>query len=446
MSEIVKVDGAWNLTPQLAKDMGMSLFQLKQHFAREYVIPHLAKQIDDRKLKGKDRSGQGGARLGFGDIWIDGKKKTINNVTAYFDKRKDNITFGDVGKNKIVSQDRAEGQYGFNPDTVKQIEFLDDVEKLKAELKERTDFPKGPDDARNAEKDFHNKMRKLFKKNYRGRIQYDPNVGTNYGWPEGKSQQGFMRWQRYIYKALGEGVDGDEWHRGHGLPVNKKGTNSLSNLALEPAKDNLRTQDKEGTYREPEELDRVYVAHGKTEALQEYLAFADDDKIMTPMDLLPGDHAALLQNVDEDPEAVFAQGLRNKENLALTTYNNGGAIKVNDLNTVSSSQLTGRAKQEAIEAELKAGYKRDASRVFQEEKLVKDVQDFAEDLWGAGMDSAGLGAVKNTIYAGKAVLDKDPVGVIANTAAVIPELKIVTDEPLLKTKLTHKVNQLPAAL
>ena len=339
MSEIVKVDGAWHLTPQLAKDMGMSLFQLKQHFAKEYVIPYLAKQIDDRKLKGKARSGQGGARLGFGDIFINGQKKNIQNVTAYFDKRKDNITFTDVGKNKEVSQDRAEGQYGFNPDTVKQVEFLNDVEKLKAELKERTDFPKGPDDARNAEKDFHNKMRKLFRKNYRGRIQYDPNVGTNYGWPEGKSQQGFMKWQRYIYKALGEGVDGDEWHRGHGLPVNKKGTNSLSNLALERAKANLQTQDKEGTYREPEELDRVYVAHGKSEALQEYLAFADDDKIMTPMDLLPEDHAALLQNVDEDPEAIFAQGLRKKENQALSTYNNGGAIKVNDFQLANTFSI-----------------------------------------------------------------------------------------------------------
>ena len=314
MSEIVKVDGAWHLTPQLAKDMGMSLFQLKQHFAREYVIPYLAKQIDDRKLKGKDRSGQGGARLGFGDIFIDGKRKTIQNVTAYFDERADNITFTDVEKNQAVAHDRAEGQYGFNPDTVKQVKFLDNVEELKAELKERTDFPKSPDDARNAEKDFHNKMRKLFRKNYRGRIQYDPNIGTNYGWPEGKSQQGFMKWQRYIYKALGEGVDGDKWHRGHGLPVNKKGTNSLSNLALEPAKSNLQTQDKEGTYREPEELDRVYVAHGKSEALQEYLAFADDDKILTPMDLPPKDHAALLQNVDEDPEAIFAQGLDNRYN------------------------------------------------------------------------------------------------------------------------------------
>ena len=138
MSEIVKVDGAWRLTPQLAKDMGMSMYQLKQHFAREYVIPYLAKQITDRKLKGKDRSGQGGARLGFGDIFINGKKQNIQNVTAYFDERKDNITFTDVEKSKVVAHDRAEGQYGFNPDTIKQIEFLNNVEKLKAELKERT--------------------------------------------------------------------------------------------------------------------------------------------------------------------------------------------------------------------------------------------------------------------------------------------------------------------
>ena len=313
MSEIVKVDGAWNLTPQLAKDMGMSLFQLKQHFAKEYVIPYLAKQIDDRKLKGKDRSGQGGARLGFGDIFIDGKRKTIQNVTAYFDERADNITFTDVEKNQAVAHDRAEGQYGFNPDTVKQVKFLDNVEELKAELKERTDFPKGPDDARNAEKDFHNKMRKLFRKNYRGKIQYDPNIGTNYGWPEGKSQQGFMKWQRYVYNRL-KGGDGDLVHVGHGKPVNKEGTNAASNLALEDAKSNISTGAKEGTFRPDEELENVYVSHGKSLALQEYLAFEDDENILTPMDLPPEDHSKLLQNVDEDPEAIFAQGLDNRYN------------------------------------------------------------------------------------------------------------------------------------
>jgi len=313
MSEIVKVDGAWNLTPQLAKDMGMTLFQLKQHFAREYVIPYLAKQIDDRKLKGKDRSGQKGARSGFGEIFIDGKKKTIQNVTAYFDKRADNITFTDVGKNQAVAHDRAEGQYGFNPDTVKQVKFLDNVEELKAELKERTDFPKGPNDARNAEKDFHNKMRKLFRKNYRGRIQYDPNIGTNYGWPEGKSQKGFMKWQRYVYNRL-KGGDGDIVHVGHGKPVNQEGTNAASNLALEDAKSNVSTGAKEGTFRPDEELENVYVSHGKSLALQEYLAFEDDENILTPMDLPPEDHANLLQNVDEDPEAIFAQGLDKRYN------------------------------------------------------------------------------------------------------------------------------------
>lgn len=313
MSEIVKVDGAWHLTPQLAKDMGMSLFQLKQHFAREYVIPYLAKQIDDRKLKGKARSGQGGARLGFGDIFINGQKKNIQNVTAYFDKRADNITFTDAKKSQAVAHDRAEGQYGFNPDTVKQVNFLNDVEELKAELKERTDFPKGPDDARNAEKDFHNKMRKLFRKNYRGRIQYDPNIGTNYGWPEGKSQKGFMKWQRYVYNRL-KGGDGDIVHVGHGKPVNQEGTNAASNLALEDAKSNLQTQDKEGTFRPDEELENVYVSHGKSLALQEYLAFEDDENILTPMDLPPEDHAKLLQNVDEDPEAIFAQGLDKRYN------------------------------------------------------------------------------------------------------------------------------------
>jgi len=302
MSEIVKVDGAW----RIAKSQ-------KTEFVREYLVPYLKAQASKRNLTGDDVSL---AREGFGKIFIDGKEKGIQNVRRLFRTDK-NPSLSDKEKTKVVKQDRSEGQYGFNKETQKQINFLDDVGKLKAEYAENSNDP-------NAGKIFDKKMSALFRKNYRGKIKYDPN--KNYGWPEGKSLEGYKKWQRLVYNRLK--TEGK--HVGHGKPVAQGGTNAASNLAPEDPTSNISTGSREGTFRSDQELENVYVAHGKSQSLQEYLAFEDDPNIMTPMDLLPEDHASLLQDLDQDPEAIFAQGLRKKENQALSTYNNGGAIKVND--------------------------------------------------------------------------------------------------------------------
>ena len=288
MSEIVKVDGAWRIPNSQ-----------KGEFVREYLVPYLKAQASLRNLKGDDLSL---AREGFGKIFIDGKEKGIDNVRRLFRSNK-NPTLKDLEKNKAVQRDRAEGQYGFNDETVQQVLFLDEVEKLKAEYGENGN----PD----AGKIFDKKMSALFRKNYRGRIKYDPT--KEYGWPVGKSVEGFKKWQRYVYNRL-KGEDGDTVHVGHGKPVKKKGTNSASNLAIEDAKSNISTGSKDGTFRPDEELENVYVSHGKSLALQEYLAFEDDENILTPMDIPPEDHSKLLQNVDEDPEAIFANGLDNRYN------------------------------------------------------------------------------------------------------------------------------------
>ena len=285
MSEIVKTDGAWYIPNSQ-----------KGEFVREYLVPYLKAQASLRNLKGDDLSL---AREGFGKIFIDGKEKGIDNVRRLFRSNK-NPTLKDLEKNKAVQRDRSEGQYGFNDETVKQVLFLDEVEKLKAEYGENGN----PD----AGKIFDKKMSALFRKNYRGRIKYDPT--KEYGWPKGKSVEGFKKWQRYVYNRLK--TEGK--HVGHGKPVAQGGTNSASNLALEDPTSNISTGSKEGTFREDEENDRVYVSHGKSLALQEYLAFEDDENILTPMDIPPEDHSKLLQNVDEDPEAIFANGLDNRYN------------------------------------------------------------------------------------------------------------------------------------
>jgi len=362
MSEIVKVDGAWRIDKSQ-----------KSEFVREYLVPYLKAQVSKRNLTGTDVSK---AREGFGKIFVDGKEKGIDNVRRLFRTDK-NPTLKDLEKTKVVKRDRSEGQYGFNEETVKQVLFLDDVEKLKEEYRENSNDP-------NAGKIFDKKMSALFRKNYRGKIKYDPT--KEYGWPEGKSVEGFKKWQRYVYNRLK--TEGK--HVGHGKPVAQDGTNAASNLALEDPTSNIKTGAKEGTFRQDEELENVYVSHGKSLALQEYLAFEDDENILTPMDLPPEDHSKLLQNVDEDPEAIFAQGLDNRYN----SFQDSRALYAKENYGIDTAQrvatwLTKTAVDSTVEA------------------------------------STGVPNVTDIFAGSKKLLDKDPTGLID----IVPNLRQTSVTP-----------------
>ena len=375
------------------------------------------------------------------DNWVKGRKSLAGFTKQFGYLQEGNDIIG-VALNKgeitypnkvkqLASKQKSEGKraknlYGFTPETEEQVAALNKIEELKAEYKEKSEFGT-PNQVRNAEKEFHNQMRKVFKKHYKAE-KYDPN--RNYGWPEGKSVEGYEKWQRWVFNRL-KGVEGKDVD--HGKTAARGGTNSLTNLSLQDSIWNRYIkQNKYEFIRTDEGYDQAGIAFDKVRSFQEYLAFQDDDKIELPEgEVLEKLH----KHVGVDPNQIISQGWREAENQALTTYNNGGAINVQSISNFDRRK-----------AELEAGYKRDEKMVFPEQQALKAVQDTAEDLWGASMDAAGLGAVKNTIYAGKAVLDKDTVGIVTNAAAVIPELKIVTDEPLIKTKLTHKVNQLPMAM
>ena len=368
--------------------------------------------------------------------WVKGRKSLAGFTKQFGYLKENNQIFGPaLNKGKISfpnkldqlkSKQKSEGKragnlYGFTPETKEQVFALDKIEEYKAELKDRTDFPKNANDARNAEKDFHNKMRKLFKKYYKTE-KYDPN--KTYGWPEGKSREGYMKWQKWVFNRL-KGVEGKDVD--HGKTAARGGTNSLTNLALQDSIWNRYIkQNKIEFIRTDEGYDQAGIAFDKLRSFQEYLAFQDDDKIQLPEGAVL---EKLHKHVGVDPDQIIIEGWREAENKALTTYNNGGAIKVKDLD---SSQLTGMAKHEALVKETEAASIRDSQFKDQSQENLEGLQNLAEDLWGASMDAVPGGtAVKNTIYAGKAILDKDPVSAAINAAAVIPELKIVTDEPLI---------------
>ena len=189
MSEIVKVDGKWNLTKEKAIELGFkSLPQLVKHFKKEYIVPYLSAQIDKNKLTGKDRSL---ARKGFGEIWVDGKRKYISNVTSYFDNRSSNVGFTDKTKSQARQEVRDENIYELSPAGKAQIEMLKQTKVYQAEYEASNDP--------NAAKIFHKKMEKLFKKHYRGRIKYDPN--KTYGIDKEISEDSLRQWQNDIYQG-----------------------------------------------------------------------------------------------------------------------------------------------------------------------------------------------------------------------------------------------------
>ena len=357
-----------------------------------------------------------GASLNKGEITFPNKLKQLESKKKHEEKR-------------------SSALYGFVPETKGQVLALDKIEEYKAELKEKLEFPKDAKAARNAEKDFHNKMRKLFRKYYKTE-KYDPN--RNYGWPEGKSKEGYIKWQKWVYNRL-KGTEGKDID--HGKTAARGGTNSLTNLALQDSIWNRYIkQNKFEFIRTDEGYDQAGIAFDKLRSFQEYLAFQDDDKIQLPEGKVL---EKLHKHVGVDPDQIIIEGWREAENQALTTYNNGGAINVQSLSRYDEIE----ARNRQVHAEIEARNEAESRYVTEKENAsLNFLQDTAEDLWGGVMDATGLSAVKNTIYAGKAVLDKDPIGVITNTAAVIPELKIVTDEPLLKTKLTHKTKQLPSEI
>ena len=270
MSEIVKINEAWNLTPTLAKEMGMTMPQLIKYFKKEYIIPYLTNQIRERGLKGKDRSL---ARKGFGEIWVDGKRKYINNVTAFFDERASNIGFTDKTKAKERQEVRDKNIYGLSEAGKNQIKMLQEAKVLNEEYETDKNNP-------NAAKIFHKKMDRLFKKYYRGRIKYDPN--KTYGIDDNIDEESLRQWQNDVYQSKtgtpGKDVD-------HGKMAKYGGTHSLTNLSQQDEFWNRIVKNAKAEFMRTDDVyEDDMVAHSADLALQEHIGFGDNVKLLSDYD------------------------------------------------------------------------------------------------------------------------------------------------------------------
>ena len=359
--------GDINLTRYLQKD-------------GSYIIPNnvaIRKAVKDEIIlpllleAGKKIYKQGGnlskARDGLPKVFIANTDKQLglSSVSQYIEdviKNKKNVTkpsWSDrvkVGESKL---ERKEATTGFGEAGDKQIAFLDEVARLKKNRNQKLSRTKGITARNNINAKFDEAMAKLVHDNRRWfqrvnnrPIKYFPGDEAGYGWQEGDSEAGALRWQAQQYKDAQ--AEARTWfkkyniqtHAGHGysakglsitpeqlkeLPIDiqdliradakpdpkikgnliLKGTNSASNLAIEVAKKNL-SHGKNIT-RNIEDLVRLNVAFTKLGSFQEYLN-RNDRSYRKSSDFSQAIQSLLLHS-KEDIDALQARG---EDELLLT--------------------------------------------------------------------------------------------------------------------------------
>ena len=410
MSEIVKIDGAWNLTPELAQQMGKTMPQLIKYFKKNIVLPHIDKKIKDNNLVGKAVSK---ARDGFGKIFVNGEQVYLSGLRNYQRQLEKDIIQLPI----FVSKGKLQASSERRQDAV-ELQTSPDVEPFNWKTK-----PKEMDA-------HHKRMLKMYAPFYEGLSKKDAKELTQWfvdeGYPLGDAKENLQLMNPKAHKEI------HKWMIDNRIQV-RPGKPGFSNFQLSNLLSigpNVRGGADGQLYEGPApkfpNLSHLSLNERLT-AASIFLKYVQD-----PIE----EKLSSLINVDSIQQSEFEKNVE-----SLQTNN------VQQQETKFSRYDEIEARNRQVHAEIEARNEAESRYVTEKENAsLNFLQDTAEDLWGGVMDATGLSAVKNTIYAGKAVLDKDPIGVITNTAAVIPELKIVTDEPLLKTKLTHKNKQLPSEI
>ena len=308
---------------------------------------------------------------------------------------KGNIKFPDKIKDlkskKKSTEKRESNLKGLTPEIRNQIEFLNDVTEVEAKYEAMNG---NPESGKLRDRD----MKALWRK-YRRKDNYNPT--KTYGWPEGKTEKGYLAWQKKVFNDLkgGEGVDVD-----HGKTAAFGGTNSRTNLSLQESNWNRWIKgNKKVMIRTDEQYDEAGIAFDKNRSFQEYLAFEDDPNIKLVTDLGLEGMTDIHKRVGVDVNAVIAQNEQ-------------------------------RLQQEAYQEQIEASYQRsfaDSRRLHAKENgVIDNAQGAALWLTKTAVNStveASTGVPNVTdIFAGsKKLLDKDPTGLID----IVPNLRQTSTTP-----------------
>ena len=413
---IEKVNGVWNVDSKM-----------KDYFVKEYIIPYLHNQVSKNSLTTKEELSK--AREGFGKIKIDGKLKRMNRVSDYLYKWLKNPEYKgqphliDTASKLEQKALRRAASIGLSKLGLKQVNMLDEIDKIKSEYQNAL---ANPWTAKTAPKVLDRKMTKLFKENKRWLGQdYDPNKLDQYGWPDGKTREGYIKWQKEAYKesqrqssaaAEKHGISFDAGHflslggmkiskeeaQKYNIPIDDlektkdgyilRGTNAPSQLAIQIAQANRRQGKLSG--RNIEDLLQMNAAFTKTHSLQEYLT-SDDGSFRQNVDYDRQIRSLLGHNPDFDINQLISEG----EDRIL----NEGIVKAEESEVKQPRTNTLRDTTfERRKTELEEGYKRTDNFKDGSQELLENIQSGAQTLWDNTVGQIPAVAVsKAGFHAGK---------------------------------------------
>tara|TARA_R100000152_G_scaffold14671_1_gene6709 strand:- start:22 stop:1152 length:1131 start_codon:yes stop_codon:yes gene_type:complete len=362
MSEIVKVDGAWNLTPELAQQMGKTMPQLIKYFKENIVLPHIDKKIKDNNLTGKAVSK---ARDGFGKILVNGEQVYLSGLRNY----QRQLENDKIQLPTFVSKGKLQKSVERRQDAV-ELQTSPDVELFNWKTK-----PKEMEA-------HHIRMLKMYAPFYEGLSKKDAKELTQWfvdeGYPLGDAKANLQLMNPKAHKEI------HRWMIDNRIQV-QPGPPGFSNFQLS----NLLSIGPN-------------VRGG-----------VDGQLYDGPAPKFPN-LAHLPLNERLTAASIFLKYVQDPIEEKLSSLIN--------VDSIQQSEFDRR------KAELEAGYKRTEKVIAKEQELPTAVKDFAQEAWDVGMDAVGLGAVKNTVRAGQAVINKDPVSALINVASIRHE----TIEPLAK--------------
>jgi len=322
---------------------------------------------------------------------------------------KGNIKFPDKIKDlksKNKSKEKRESNLkGLTPDIQKQINFLNEATEVEEEYEASRNNP-------DAGKIRDRKMKALWRK-YRRQEKYDPT--KTYGWPEGKTEKGYLAWQNKVFNDLkgGEDVDID-----HGKSGARGGTNSRTNLSIQESNWNRWIKANNVEFqRTDEQYDEAGIAFDKDRSFQEYLAFEDDPNIKLVTDLGLEGMTDIHKRVGVDVNAVIAQ---NEQRLQKQAYDE---VLASANQPYTSSLLKDQVRESNIF--------RDSSNVFDQEngfitKAKGAANYLVEESINATVESyTGVPNVTSLFKGSKKLIEGDARGLLD----IAPNLRQTTTTP-----------------
>ena len=328
MADIVKMFGdgsdGWNLTQKQAQQLYIAeqiaeptLKALKNYFLNKVLIPKLEEIAVERGLQKPSSRDISKLREEVPEISVEGKGHDLISLNKLWTAMQKSKTSGKpLGNASSFLRDayRTRAGKGFDKLSLRQADFYDNIDNLRAIRDRDLANASGPDEEKRVYSQYDNAMVRLFRKNRKWLpkkdnqlIKYSPTEDREgkYGWQPGKDREGFLQYQTSVYDLS---QDQSRWlaqklgikqDAGHTVPLGGmiisdaerqkyfidkselepnpdgegwilRGTNSLTNLAIEDAKANRAKGNEIAFGRQLRDIIEMDVAFTKTRSLAEY--------------------------------------------------------------------------------------------------------------------------------------------------------------------------------